>query len=139
MGRISSAAYVTAVLRFLQAYNRGDLDACAGQLDLHVEWVAGDDVVHRGRADVREMLKTFRLRWSEPRARPDDFREADGNVLMVVCFYENAAQGLPPSANLRETWLVTLGDTGFIRRVVAYTSPAEGARAFEALAHRVHA
>jgi ketosteroid isomerase-like protein len=135
MARISSAAYVTAVLHFLQTYNSGDMDACESYLDPQVEWHSA--VTYQGRADVRTMLEAFRERWTNARARPDDFREADGHVLMIVCFHEGdpAAQ----QHDERQAWIADMSQDGLIRRVLSYTSPAEAGRAFDALAHRVHA
>lgn len=130
MTPISSAAYVTAVLHFLQAFNRGDLDACERALDPNVEWHGA--VSHRGRPEVRAMLRGLGERFTKTQARPDDFREAGGHVLMVVCFHEGAA-GAPPGEQ-RQSWIVDLGDDGLICRVLAYPSPADAARAFEGLA-----
>jgi ketosteroid isomerase-like protein len=135
MARISSAAYVTAVLHFLQAYNREDLDACVSYLDSQVEWHSA--VTYQGHADVRAMLEGLRERWTRPQARPEDFREADGHVLMIVGFHEG-----DPAAQQREerqAWIADMSEDGLIRRIISYTSPAEAARAFDAIALRVHA
>ena len=134
MARISSAAYVTAVLQFLHAYNSGDLDACEEALAPDVEW--HNAVSRRGRAEVREMLETLRERWTRPLVRPEDFREAAGHVLMIVCFHEGE-----PAAQRRErrqSWIADVNDDGLIVRVVAYNTPAEAARALDALAPKVH-
>jgi ketosteroid isomerase-like protein len=130
MARISSAAYVTAVLRLLQAFNRNDLDACEQLLDPHVEWHSA--VSYRGREEVRAMLESYGERFKSPQARPDDFREAAGHVLMVICFSEGDADA--PRREERQSWIVAMSDEGLVRRVLCYPSPAEAARAFEALA-----
>jgi hypothetical protein len=135
MGRISSAAYVTAVLHFLQAYNRGDMEACGRFIDPAAEWHSA--VAYSGRRDIVAMLNAFRERWTHPQARPDDFREADGHVFMIVCFHEGDAAA--PQRQERQSWVLDMGDDGLIRRVIVYTSPAEAARAFEPLVHKVHA
>ena len=135
MARISSAAYVTAVLQFLQAYNRGDLDAAERQLEPDVEWHSA--VSYRGHGEVRSMLEALRERWSRPAARPEDFREADGRVLMIVSFHEGDPDASPGEA--RQSWIVDLSDEGKIRRVISYASAAEAARAFDSLAHKLHA
>jgi ketosteroid isomerase-like protein len=135
MAPISSAAYVTAVLHFLQAYNRGDMDACVSYLDSQVEWHSA--VTYQGRADVQAMLEGLRERWTRAQARPEDFREADGHVLMIVGLHEG-----DPAARQheeRQAWIADLNEEGLIRRIIAYTSPADAARAFDAIAHRVHA
>jgi len=136
MARISSAAYVTAVLNFLHAYNQGDLDACERLLDSHCEWHSAG--VYHGPQDVRTMLEGFRTRFSMPQARPDDFREASGHVLMVVCFTE----GDPEAVRIeeRQSWLCDMTDEGLISRVVVYPKPSDAARALDAAgALRVHA
>ncbi len=135
MARISSAAYVTAVLQFLQAYNRGDTDSYELCLDPNVEWHSA--VTYKGRPEVVAMLKAFAERFTQPRARPDDFREAEGHVLMIVCFHE-ADPDAPPRQQ-RQSWIADVNDEGLIQRVIAYTSPGEAARALEALALNIHA
>ena len=138
MARISSAAYVTAVLQFLQAFNRGDLDACERLLDPQVEWHSAG--TYNGRREVRSMLTSLQERFTKPQARPDDFREAAGHVLMVVCFHEGDPAAQPREQ--RQSWIADMGDDGLIRRILAYPSPAEAARALEAIAAaapKVHA
>lgn len=130
MARISSAAYVTAVLHFLQAFNRDDLDACEQLLDPQVEWHSA--VSYRGHHEVRAMLDTFRERFTNAQVRPDDFREAAGHVLMIVCFHEGDPEA--PPREQRQSWIADMNDEGLIRRVIAYPSPADAARAFEGLA-----
>lgn len=130
MARISSAAYVTAVLHFLQAYNRGELDACVQLLDPDVEWHSA--VSYSGRQHVRAMLESTRERFTRPQARPDDFREAAGHVLMIVCFHEG--DNTAPPREQRQSWIVDVNDDGLIRRVLTYPSPADAVRALEALA-----
>jgi hypothetical protein len=135
MARISSAAYVTAVLQFLQTYNRGDTESYEHSLDPNVEWHSA--VTYKGRPEVIAMLKTFAERFTRPQARPDDFREADGHVLMVVCFHEGDPEA--PAREERQSWIADVNDDGLIQRVIAYTSPGEAARALEALAFKIHA
>jgi hypothetical protein len=130
MTRISSAAYVTAVLHFLQAFNRDDLDACERSLDPQIEWHSA--VSYNGRAEVRAMLESYRERFTRAQARPDDFREAAGHVLMIVCFYEGDSEAQPREQ--RQSWIADLNEEGLMRRVLTYPSPAEAVRALEALA-----
>ena len=129
MTRPSSAAYVTAVLRFLQAFNRNDLDACEQLLDPQVEWHSA--VSYKGREAVRAMLETYSERYTRPQARPDDFRAAGDHVLMIVCFHEGDPEA--PPGEQRQSWIADLNEEGLVRRVLAYPSPADAARAFEAL------
>jgi hypothetical protein len=59
---------------------------------------------------------------------------------MIVCFHED-----DPDAQAREqrqSWIADMNEEGLIRRVLSYPSPADAARAFEALSaagHKVHA
>ena len=134
MERISSAAYVTAVLRFLQAFNADDLDLCERLLDKDVEWHSA--ATYTGRDGVRSMLESLRARYTRPQARPEDFREAAGHVLMVVCFYEGDPEASP--GEQRQSWVAAMSDEGLLRRVISYPSPADAARALEALAAAAH-
>jgi hypothetical protein len=129
MARISSAAYVTAVLQFLQAFNRNDLDACERFLDPQIEWHSA--VSYNGREAVRGMLDSYRERFSRPQIRPDDFRASAEHVLMIICFHEADSDAQPREQ--RQSWIVDMNEEGLLRRVLAYPSPAEAARAFEAL------
>ena len=137
MARISSAAYVTAVLQFLQAFNRNDLDACERFLDPQIEWHSA--VSYNGRKAVRGMLESFSERFTRPQIRPDDFRATGEHVLMIVCFHE--ADEDAPRREQRQSWIADMNEEGLLRRVLSYPSPAEAARAFEALsaaAPKVH-
>ena len=138
MARISSAAYVTAVLQFLQAFNRNDLDACERFLDPQIEWHSA--VSYNGREAVRGMLESIAERFSRPQIRPDDFRATGEHVLMIVCFHEGDPDASPREQ--RQSWIADMNEEGLLRRVLSYPSPAEAARAFEALsaaAPKVHA
>jgi len=138
MTRPSSAAYVTAVLQLLQAFNRNDLDACEQLLDPQVEWHSA--VSYNGRKAVRGLLESYAERFTLAQARPDDFRAAGDHVLMIVCFHEGDPEAQPREQ--RQAWIADLNEDGLVRRVLSYPSPAEAARAFEALsagAPKVHA
>ena len=116
MRRISSAAYVTAVLRFLQAYNAADFDAVEEVLVPDVQW---DGLVsYRGSSEVRGHLESMHAR--RPHARPEDFREAGGRVLIIVAFGDE-----------HESWVCDLTEEGKITRVVVHPNPVEAARALE--------
>jgi hypothetical protein len=97
-------------------------------------------VAYKGPSEVLSMLHSVRERFTRPQARPDDFREAGGHVLMIVCFYE--ADPEAPPREQRQSWIVAMSEEALLRRVIAYPSPADAARAFEALAAsapKVHA
>ena len=76
------------------------------------------------------MLEAFGSRFSKPQARPDDFREASGHVLMVVCFTEGDPQAV--RIEERQTWLCDMTDEGLISEVVVYSRPSDAARALDA-------
>jgi SnoaL-like protein len=138
MTRPSSAAYVTAVLQLLQAFNRNDLDACERLLDPQIEWHSA--VTYNGRAAVRQMLESYSERFTRPQVRPDDFRAVADHVLMIVCFHEGDPDA--PPGSVRQSWIADMDGEGLLRRVIAYPSPADAGRAFEALsaaALKVHA
>jgi hypothetical protein len=138
MARPSSASYVTAVLQFLQAFNRDDLDECERFLDPRIEWHSA--VTYRGRDAVRKMLESFGERFTRPQARPDDFRAVADHVLIIVCFHEGDPDA--PSRSQRQSWIADLTEEGLVRRVISFPSPADAARAFESLsaaALKVHA
>jgi ketosteroid isomerase-like protein len=137
MARISSAAYVTAVLHLLQEFNRNDLDACERYLDPQIEWHSACS--YYGRDAVRKMLESYGERFSRPQLRPEDFRAVGDHVLMLVSFYEGDRDA--QSREQRQSWIVDMNEEGLVRRVLSYPSPAEAARAFEALsaaAPKVH-
>lgn len=133
MARPSSAAYVTAVLQFLQAFNRNDLDECERLLDPQIEWHSA--VSYKGREAVRGMLESFGERFTRPQLRPDDFRANGEHVLMIVCFHEGDEDS--PRRELRQSWIADMNEEGLLRRVLSYPSPADAARAFEALSAAV--
>ena len=135
MARITSAAYVATVLRFLTAYNAGGVDACEELLDPDVGWQGVTDL--RGREEVRQMLEQLRSRFVQPRVRPEDFREAGGQVLMIVRFHEGDPEAARTEA--RQSWVLDVTDDGLLHHVVSYERAAEAARAFEAIAPKVHA
>lgn len=137
MAPLSSAAYVTVVLRFLQAYNSGDLDACENALDPQVEWHTA--VPHKGRTEVRDYLESLRGRFNEPQARPEDFRGGGEYVLMIVTFFDGQPGPDYAPSEERQSWVTQVGEDGTLRRIVSYPTPAEAARALDAITHKVHA
>lgn len=128
MRRISSAAYVTAVLRFLQTYNAGDFDALEELLDPAVEWHGLVD--YHGREQVREYLEGFQGRWDRSHARPEDFREAHGRVMMVIAF-SGASLHTQRTLADHQSWICDVNDEGKISRVLTYPTPAAAALALE--------
>jgi hypothetical protein len=86
------------------------------------------------------MLESYSERFTRAQIRPDDFRATADHVLMIVCFHEGDPDA--PRREQRQSWIADMSEEGLVRRVLAYPSPAEAARAFEALsaaALKVHA
>lgn len=136
MAPLSSAAYVTAVLRFLQAYNTGDPAEIEKALDPQVEWHTA--VEHKGRAEVLAYIESLREGANRPQARPEDFREGGGHVLMVVTFYD-AEPGPDSPAEQRQSWVTQVGEDGALRRILCYPTPGDAARALGEITEKVHA
>jgi hypothetical protein len=89
---------------------------------------------------VRAMLESYGDKFSQPQARPDDFRAVADHVLIIVCFHEGDQNA--PKKEQRQSWIADLNEEGRVRRVIVYPSPADAVRAFEALsaaAPKVHA
>jgi hypothetical protein len=85
------------------------------------------------------MLESYSERVTRALVRPDDFRATADHVLMIVCFHEGDEDA--PRREQRQSWIVDMNEEGLMRRVISYPSPAEAARAFEALsaaAPKVH-
>ena len=134
MRSISSAAYVTSVLRFLQAYNAGDFHAVEELLTPDAEWNAL--TVHSGRADVLAYLEDYRARWTDPHVRPEDFKESDGRVMIVVVF-SGASLHTQRMLEERQSWICELTEEGKIRRVTTYLTAADAADALDRIAAHV--
>ena len=64
---------VEASRRGLEAYSRGDLDACLAEMNPEVEWhlifelpdLAQEKKVYRGRRELRALFEAFRAVWDE--------------------------------------------------------------------------
>jgi ketosteroid isomerase-like protein len=127
---------VTAVLQFLQSYNAGDLDNCIELLDPAIEWHGV--VSYNGREEVREYLEGFHGRWDRSHAIPEEFREADGRVLIVVGFTGDSTHTQRALVE-RQSWICEMTDDGKIRRVLGYPTPGDAFRAFEEMGRQLHA
>jgi ketosteroid isomerase-like protein len=132
----SSQHFVTVGLRFVQAFNRGDLDACVALLHPEIEWYASnrysDAESHRGPDDVRLYLESLHNHLDDAHMEPEDGVQIGDHVMLI-----NRLRG---KGNLQGTdvverfnWVVLVDGEQF-RRVVAYPTPAEARRALEAAA-----
>lgn len=132
----SSQHFVTVGLRFVEAFNRGDIDAMVDLLDDDVEWYSSnqflDSETHQGREDVRMYLKSLYEHMDEPRMEPEDGYQVGNHVMLI-----NRLRGKGTLAGNevveRYNWVVLVHNDKF-RRVVAYPTPADARRALDAAA-----
>ena|SRR2546423_3540268 len=129
----SSQHFVTVGLRFVEAFNRGDMAACADMLHPEIEWYSSnqflDSETHIGREDVKRYLESLHGHLDDPRMEPEDGFQIGDHVMLI-----NRLKGKGTLAgNLvteRYNW-VALVDEDTFRRVVTYPTPADARRALE--------
>jgi ketosteroid isomerase-like protein len=132
----SSQHFVTVGLRFAEAFNRGDIDACVEMCSPEIEWYANnrysDAESHIGHGDVKLYLEALHGHLDEPRMEPEDGFQIGNHVMLI-----NRLRGKGTLAGHevveRYNW-VALVDGGRFRRVITYPSPAEARRALEVAA-----
>jgi ketosteroid isomerase-like protein len=133
----SSQHFVTVGLRFVEAFNRGDIDACVQLLHPEIEWYASnrysDSETHIGVNDVKLYLEGLHSHLDEPRMEPEDGFQIGNHVMLI-----NRMRGKGTLAGSdvieRYNW-VALVDGDKFRRVITYPTPAEARRALEAAAN----
>lgn len=132
----SSQHFVTVGLRFVEAFNRGDIDACVAMLHPDIEWYSSnrysDTESHIGLNDVRLYLDNLYSHLDQPRMEPEDGFQIGDHVMLI-----NRLRGKGTLAGHdvleRYNW-VCLVDGDKFRRVITYPTPAEARRALEAAA-----
>ena len=132
----SSQHFVTVGLKFVQAFNRGDIDAMVDMLHPDIEWYSSnrysDSETHVGVEDVRLYLRNLHDHLDEPRMDPEDGYQVGDHVMLI-----NRLRGKGTLAGHevveRYNWLVLVDGEKF-RRVITYPTPAEARRALEAAA-----
>ena len=132
----SSQHFVTVGLRFIEAFNRGDIEACGAMLDAEVEWYTSnrylDSESHQGPDDVKRYLQSLSEHVDEARMEPEDGFQIGDHVMLI-----NRLRGKGTLAGNelieRYNWVCLVNEDKF-RRVVTYPSPAEARRALEAAA-----
>lgn len=132
----SSQHFVTVGLRFVEDFNRGDIDACVELLHPDIEWYASnrysDAETHIGQKDVRLYLNSLYSHLDEPRMEPEDGIQIGDHVMLI-----NRLRGKGNLAGHevveRYNW-VALVDGDRFRRVITYPTPAEARRALDAAA-----
>jgi ketosteroid isomerase-like protein len=129
----SSQHFVTVGLKFIEAFNQGDMDACAALLDSEIIWYTSnrylDSETHKGPEDVRLYLQSLHESLDDPRMEPEDGFQIGDHVMLI-----NRLRGKGTLAGNdvveRFNWLVTTSGEKF-RRVVSYPTPADARRALD--------
>ena len=133
----SSQHFVTVGLRFVEAFNHGDVDAMVNRLHPDIEWYSSnrysDAESHIGVEDVRLYLKHLHDHLDDPRMEPEDGFQIGDHVMLI-----NRLRGKGTLAGHEVTerynWLCLVDGEKF-RRVITYPTPAEARRALEAAAN----
>lgn len=129
----SSQHFVTVGLKFIEAFNRDDIDACVGMLHPEIEWYTSnrflDSESHTGRDDVKLYLQSLRDHLEEPRMEPEDGFQV-GNHVMLINRLRGRGSLVGQEIVERLNWVVLVDGDQF-RRVVQYPTPAEARRALE--------
>ena len=133
----SSQHFVTVGLKFVEAFNRGDIDGMVALLHPDIEWYSSnrysDAESHIGPEDVRLYLTSLLGHLDEPRMEPEDGFQIGDHVMLI-----NRLRGKGTLAGHdvteRYNWLVLVEGEKF-RRVITYPTPAEARRALEAAAN----
>ncbi|MFL5893538.1 MAG: nuclear transport factor 2 family protein [Thermoleophilaceae bacterium] len=129
----SSQHFVTVGLRFVEAFNRGDIEACTELLHPEVEWYSSNQFLesetHIGRDEVKLYLESLHGHLDDPRMEPEDGFQIGDHVMLI-----NRLRGKGTLAGHdvieRYNW-VALVDGDKFRRVITYPTPAEARRALE--------
>ena len=132
----SSQHFVTVGLRFVESFNRGDIDAMVDSLHPDIEWYASnrysDSESHIGQGDVRLYLESLYNHLDQPRMEPEDGIQIGDHVMLI-----NKLKGKGTLAGSdvveRYNWVVLVDNDKF-RRVINYPTPAEARKALEAAA-----
>lgn len=132
----SSQHFVTVGLRFVEAFNNGEIDAMTDMLHPDIEWYSNnrysDTESHIGVNDVRLYLQSLHSHLDEPRMEPEDGFQIGDHVMLI-----NRLRGKGTLAGSdvieRYNWVVLVDGTKF-RRVITYPTPADARRALEAAA-----
>lgn len=133
---ISSQHYVALGLQFVDAFNRGDLDACVELLDPEVEWYTSnhfyESELHEGRADIKAYLESLTGHLEDQRLEPEDGLQIGDHVMLINRLH---GRGTLAGHDIVErfNWVAHVEDER-LRRVVAYPTPADARKALEAAA-----
>src|SRR3954452_22391673 len=132
----SSQHFVTVGLRFVEAFNNGDIEAMTAMLHPDVEWYSSnrysDTESHIGVNDVKLYLESLHSHLDGPRMEPEDGYQIGDHVMLI-----NRLRGRGTLAGSdvieRYNWVVLVDGDRF-RRVITYPTPAEARRPLDAAA-----
>lgn len=129
----SSQHFVTVGLRFVEAFNRGDMKACVDMLHPEVEWYSSNRFLesesHLGRDDVKLYLESIHGHLIEPRMEPEDGFQIGDHVMLINRLRGRGTLAGNPISE-RYNWVALVEEDQF-RRVVTYPTPADARRALE--------
>ena len=129
----SSQHFVTVGLKFIEAFNKNDINACVEMLHPDIEWYTSNRFLesesHSGLEDVRLYLQSLRDHLDEPRMEPEDGYQL-GNHVMLINRLRGTGTLVGQEIVERLNWVVLVDGDRF-RRVVQYASPADARRALE--------
>ena len=132
----SSQHFVTVGLRFVEAFNRGDINACVELLHSEIEWYSNnkysDTESHIGVKEVRLYLENLHDHLDEPRMEPEDGYQIGDHVMLINRLRGKGTLAGHPVME-RYNW-VALVDGDKFRRIITYPTPAEARQALEAAA-----
>jgi ketosteroid isomerase-like protein len=87
-----SRANVEVVRRLFESYQRGDYTAAAECLAADIVWEVGQELLARGREEVRAMWERWDGSWDEQETVPEEFIDAGQRVLVTV-YYSARGRG----------------------------------------------
>src|SRR5947208_1972458 len=83
----SSQHFVTVGLRFAEAFNRADIEACVEMLHPEIEWYTSNQFLesdsHIGREDVRLYLESLHDHLDDARMEPEDGFQIGDHVMLI--------------------------------------------------------
>src|SRR3954454_789899 len=133
----SSQHFVTIGLRLVEAFNRGDIDACVQLLHPEIEWYANnrssDSETQIGTNEVKLYLESLHSHLDEPRMEPEDGYQIGEHVMLINRLRGKGTLAGHPVVE-RYNW-VALIDGGKFRRVITYPTPAEARQALDTAAN----
>ena len=126
---------VDLVRRWLEAWNRGDLDRMLSLFDPEVEWrtsgaFVGTDLVYTGHDGFRKFWREFNESWESCQVKTDDVRDCGDRTLGLGSFEAQGRDGLQVQRPTASVWTFRGG------RAVVVQVYADQAQALKAVGLR---